>query len=327
VAQMAFGEIRTGLLRHSRALDRAATGELLALVPGERVRDSQRPIAHAVSPEVADGLDCELAVGADGRGRTRVVGTALTHGVVVGGRVVQACSYARVDPAGSQRRREWAYYTGRPGVLEPVARADPGRLADGFLAGGEGADCADVSALSDRLVRRIQGSPMLDGKAPLRFQWTRLRWSAVLADPVGAAAPSPRAAADFVLVDDTLRTLRLTAAADLGAVVELCRDLALHDWILTTLTQRFDRLPAPDRDREQAVAWLRPVIDHLLHLWMPGARVDPALAALWAGFERRPGFTRQWDATVARVRDQVALHTLQLLGEPSRQGVRIKEDF
>lgn len=324
--RMAFGEIRTGLLRHSGALDRAATASLLALVPGESVRDSQRPVAHALSPDTAEGVDCALAGGADGRARVRVVGTVLTHGVVVGGHLAQSCSYAQVETAGAPRRNEWAYYTGRPGILETMSRTDPGRLADGFLAGGESADCVDVAALSERLVRRLQGSALLDGRPPLRFRWTRLRWSAVLPD--AAADAPPRARADFVLVDEAIRTLRLNvAAADIGGVLELCRDLALHDWILTTLAQRFDRLPAAGRDRAAAVDWLRPVIDHLLHLWMPGARVDADLAALWAGFERRPGFTRQWDATVARVRDQVALHTLYLLGEPSRQGVRIKEDF
>ena len=63
------------------------------------------------------------------------------------------------------------------------------------------------------------------------------------------------------------------------------------------------------------ISRLRPVIDHLLHLWMPGAQVDRGLMSIWADLERKPGFTRQWEASVNRVRDQVSLHTLQLLGD------------
>jgi hypothetical protein len=313
---VAIGEIRTGLLRHSGSLARADVATLLALVPGEPVRQSERPIAHAVSPDIADGVDCALATGADGRGRVRAVGTLLTQAVVVGGRVVQSSSLAWVDPAGTQRRRDWAHYTAQPGVIETITKTDTGQISAGFLAGGENEDCLDPGAVCERLARRVQSSPLLDGKAPLRFQWTRLRWSARFgADPAGG----PGSDARFVLVDDSMRTLSLgVPAARLDAVVELCRDMALHDWVLSTLTRRVERLYAPERDRERAVAWLRPVIDHLLHLWMPGARVADDLAAVWEGFERRPGFSRQWDTAVARVRDQVALHTLQLLGELSR---------
>jgi hypothetical protein len=48
-------------------------------------------------------------------------------------------------------------------------------------------------------------------------------------------------------------------------------------------------------------------VEHLLHLWMPGARVDRSLAPLWDVLEREPGFTRQWRTLVRRIRDQLAL--------------------
>ncbi len=97
-------------------------------------------------------------------------------------------------------------------------------------------------------------------------------------------------------------------------MLELCRDLALHDWMLTTLTRRIERVSAVSGQRAQAVGELYPTVSNLLHLWLPGARVSPGLEPVWNGFERQPGFTRQWRIAVDWVRDQLALHTLQLLG-------------
>lgn len=55
---------------------------------------------------------------------------------------------------------------------------------------------------------------------------------------------------------------------------------------------------------------LRPAVDHLLHLWMPRARVAQDLAPLWDALEERPGFSRQWHNLVQRVRDQLTLHAI-----------------
>ena len=314
---LAVGEIRTGLLRHSAALPKSAVAELIDLVPGEPVRQSERPIAHALSADVANGVDCQIPTGAGGR--IRAIGTVLTHAAVVGGRVLQTSTYTRIDPSGAQRRLPWSHYTAKPGMIETVAKVKDARdLAAGYLNHDRLPECLDLGAVSERLARRTQNSPVLDGLQPLRFQWTRLRWSAVY----GSGPDGPEPAAQFVLVDDTVRTLSLWipqppttpgGAVNLDAILELCRDLALHDWVLTTVTRRLERIDPGSGDRDRAVQELRPAIDHLLHLWMPGARVADELAAVWEGFERRPGFTRQWDAAVGRVRDQLALHTLQLL--------------
>ena len=320
---VAVGEIRTGLLRHSGSLPKAAVAELIDLVPGEPVRQSERPIAHALSADVANGVDCLIPAGSGAR--VRAVGTVLTHAAVVGGRVLQTSSYTRIDPAGAQRRLAWSHYTARPGLLETLNRADPRDVCSGYLAQeDQAADCLDLGSISERLARRMQSSPLLDGRQPLRFQWTRLRWTALYGAEPGTADRAP--AAQFTLESDTVRSLSLliprpaTRApmwqgpdSPLDAILELCRDLALHDWVLTTVTRRIERTDLGAGDRARAVEELRPAIDHLLHLWMPGARVADELAAIWDGFERRPGFTRQWEAAVARVRDQLALHTLQLL--------------
>ena len=62
-----------------------------------------------------------------------------------------------------------------------------------------------------------------------------------------------------------------------------------------------------------AVLALRPAVDHLLHLWMPYAHVDCSLLHLWDVLERDPGFTRQWQNLVQRIRDQLAVQAVPLL--------------
>jgi hypothetical protein len=321
---VAVGEIRTGLLRNGGSLPKASVAELIDLVPGEPVRQSERPIAHALSADVANGVDCLIPTSTGAR--VRAVGTVLTHAAVIGGRVLQTSSYTRIDPAGAQRRQAWSHYTARPGLLETLGRADPRDVTAGYLGQDQAPDCLDLGSISERLARRMQSSPLLDGRQPLRIQWTRLRWTALYGTEPGTGGREP--AAQFTLENDTVRSLSLliprpsagsaggaaqTSDTLLESILELCRDLALHDWVLTTVTRRIERTDLGAGDRARAVEELRPAIDHLLHLWMPGARVADELATVWEGFERRPGFTRQWEAAVSRVRDQLALHTLQLL--------------
>jgi hypothetical protein len=54
---------------------------------------------------------------------------------------------------------------------------------------------------------------------------------------------------------------------------------------------------------------LRPAVDHLLHLWLPMARVDRRLTPLWNSLEDEAGFSRQWQVSVQRVRDHLMLQT------------------
>lgn len=320
---LAIGEVRTGLLRHGATLPPEAVAQLLELVPGEPVRQSERPIAHALSADVANGVDCNLAT--ESGGRVRAVGTVLTHAAVTGGRIVQASSYARVDSNGVPRRRPWSYYTAKPGVCETLPPAKPHELEAGYLKFDQLPDCLDLAAIGERLIWKLQKSPLLDGGRPMRFQWTRVRWTAQFGQQTGSRKPAAR----LVIEDDTLRSLTLVVppppnrapapVRQLEAILELCRDLALHDWALTTLTRRVDRVDPGSGDRARVIAELTPVIDHLLHLWMPAARVGDHLAQVWQAFESRPGFTRQWTAAEARVRNQIALHTLQLLDSRSAQ--------
>jgi hypothetical protein len=47
---------------------------------------------------------------------------------------------------------------------------------------------------------------------------------------------------------------------------------------------------------------------------MPAARLDVEGTELWRGLDAAAGLSRQWESLVARVRDQLALSTIGLLG-------------
>ena len=305
---LVLGEIRTCMLQNSTPLGRLVVADLLKLMPGERVRLSERPVAHAVSPTTSTGVDCQLRTAS--RSKCRGVGTVAARAVITGGRVLQGSAYVRVLP-GVDRRLPWSHYLARLGVVQTVGKkVNVPDLTDGFLAGHEPGDTLDLGAVSERIVARVQRAPQLDHATTLRSRRTRLRWAAVIgedADPGGG---------ELVIVDDVIRTLKLTAhAADLDNLVGFCENLALHDWILTTLLNIVERAETEWASEVAAETRLRPVIGNLLHLWMPGAHVDEAFMPLWHSLERKPGFTRQWESTVARVRDQLALSTIAALNK------------
>jgi hypothetical protein len=302
-----LGEVRTGLLSNRGALTQEQAKRLLdQLGPGEPVLTWERPIAHARSAPVVTGLDCHLALSADGQRRARAVGTVASSASLTGGTILQCATVASVRASAAGRREQWSHYTARPGVMETLSVQDPERLREGFLSeGAQRAGLADFGAVCDRLARRVQNSAMLQGTAPLLFQWTRLRWAAWVPDKKPSGEPSAKAA--MQLTDELSRTLRLDLFdSNVEQISEFCGDLALHDWILTTVIRRMERISG--LDAEEDVREISPVMTRLQHLWMPAARVTGELAGVWKGFEDRPGFSRQWNSLVARMRDQVSLH-------------------
>ncbi len=300
-----FGEIHTGLLQNSTALPPSSCDELLALMRGERVRRFERPIAHAVSPEIFTGVDCGLAVST---GKARAVGTVACRASITGGHVLQGSATVRLARSAAGRRLPWSHYLARPGQAEVIGKADVDELARQFVRPQPVAATLDVSAISARLVDTVQASRRLDRRPPFRAARTRLRWAATLSD-----APSVDVVR-FRMENVMLRTALLSCGrADVPGVVEFCEDLALHDWLLTTLLRMLERSRIGIDSRSDVVRALRPAVDHLLHLWMPAARGDEISAALWDRLERRPGLSRQWHASVDRIRDQIALSTIGLL--------------
>ncbi|WP_426509989.1 SCO2521 family protein [Dactylosporangium sp. McL0621] len=307
---MLIGEVHTGLLQHSTSLRIADAVQLLGLVEGAEVVSSLRPASHAVSPEVAEGVDCMLP-SASGR-RTRCVGAALSRALISGGRVVQGSVAARLEQSAAGRRLSWSHYIARAGRLEAIGRTDWDDVVTGFLRprpGVEPADTLSLGGIADRLLDRVQRNDLLDRQAPLRSRRTQLRWTVRVDERF---AQSGRAT--FTMGAEGLRTVELELAPhEAPAAQELCEDLALHDWLLTTVARFIEDVTSSPRPVQDKAGQLRPVVEQLLHLWMPGARVNPALLPVWDVFERRPGFTRQWTTSVEWIRDQVASGTIALL--------------
>ncbi|GAA4948581.1 SCO2521 family protein [Actinoplanes utahensis] len=301
---LAFGEVQTGLLQHSTPLSRERTGEILDLVMGERVRLSDRPIAYALSPDRLHGVDCPLPTVPGSR--TRAVGTVVAHATIVGGHVAQGSSYARVTASSTTRRLAWSHYLANPGRIETIGRFRQPALVAGVLNPAEGSPALDVGAVAGRMLDTVQRSPLLDHRPAVRAPRVRLRWVAEL--------DQSEMSGTYTIDADDFRTLHITTPGDdLASVVALCEDLALHDWLLTTLVSLLDSTLTSHRSRAQKIARLQPAVDHLLHLWMPAARVADHLAPMWEALEHRPGFSRQWEASVTRVRDQLTMSALTML--------------
>jgi len=299
---LTFGEVHTGLLQHSSSLSTERGTHALALLPGERVRRSERPIAYTVSPDTLTGVDCALATGSGAR--TRAVGTAVSHACLTGGHILQGSTSIRILRSVGGRRLPWSHYLARPGVVETIGRADPDDLVRGFLVPEPAVGTLDIGAMSGRVMDSAQLRARPDRKPPFRMRRTRLRWAAVV---TGADDAPPRVR--FTIEDGNVRTVAVTTGAAAAAHVPgLCEDLALHDWLLTAILEILERSRIGALPRGEVVRRLAPVLDHLVHLWMPAARVHPSLRDVWTSIDRRPGFSRQWDASVHRVRDQVAVN-------------------
>ena len=303
---LVLGEIRTCLLDNSGSLPRAVVEQLLSLVPGQRVLSTVRPSARSVSPELTAGVDCRLAT--KSKTRARGIGTVTSRAVITAGLVLQGSARARVRRASADNRLAWSHYASQPGVIEVISRAEAADLATGYLTDTSPTSTLDLGSVSDHLIDRVQMRPQLDHITSIRSRPTRVRWAALLGD-----SDTPRAR--VLLGDDVLRTIELTVREDqFGLAAQFCEDFALHDWLLTTLGQVIERA-ARSEDR---IDILGSAVERLLHVWMPGAHVDQTMRTLWDALEQRPGFSLQWNAQVAQIRDQITLQTLKAL-EHARQ--------
>lgn len=309
---LALGEVRTALLQNSVSVPPDVAQQILQLRPGEQVRCSERPVNYAVSPDVPTGVKCRLAT-RTGK-RTWGTGTAVTHASVTGCRVLQGSTYTELALGGAERPAPWSHYLSRSGAVDVTGRASWDDIRDGFLD-EEPRDALNLGAISERTMDGVQCRPELDREPPFRARRTALRWTL---EDLSQDVPW----AHFTIASPTLRTLRLAVKADTDKVLQLCEDLALHDWLLTTLLDLIERGQRKAGRPAEMVESLRPAVEHLLHLWLPGAHVDESLLSLWEGFERRPGFSRQWDVSVNRIRDQLAVTMAGLLSAASAGNVR-----
>lgn len=298
------GEVHTCLLLTSAAVTVDTAVELLATVPGGSVRTRQRPIRYAWSPEMLTGVDCAAPL-AEHR-EVRIVGTPVTQVFLTEGRIVQAGTRATLRQDSTGRRRPWSHYLAQPGVLEILGKASEESLAAGFLRGPSTEKDLDLGAVNLRAIASIQRSGHLDHTPPFRSRPTRLRWSAETSDGEQDIA--------LTLGADGLRTVRLRAPEpDPRALADFCADLALHDWLLSTLLDLVDRAVARSRPAAELIGMLRPGVDHLVHAWMPAAHVSRTLDRIWQELDLRSGFSLQWQKTVERIRDQLSVGLIEAL--------------
>jgi hypothetical protein len=300
---LTLGEVHTGLLQHATALPQAHVARMLNLREGETVLRSQRPTAYAVSPDVLTGVDCRLPSNS-GR-QIRGAGTVVSRAIVTGGRILQGSSYTTVTGSRENRRLPWSHYLSHPGQIEAVGKVDWTDVRQGFVTGKAWPNSLNIAAVSARVMDTVQQSSQLDRRPPFRAQRTCLRWVVQAANETTGT---------FTVQSDTLRTLELRVGpGDISDAIGLCEDLALHDWLLSTLVALLELTLTSPRPVTEKISRLRPAIEHLLHLWMPGARVSDGVLPVWQDIERRPGFTRQWEASVNWIRDQIAIGTMALL--------------
>jgi hypothetical protein len=306
-----LGEVRTCLLHNSAALPKAVVRELLGLKPGRRVLATDRPISRSVSPDLMVGVDCQLAT--EPLTKARGIGTVASHAVVTGGLVLQSSARARLERAVGNYRRDWSHYAARGGVVEVISRADVAQFALGHRSGGAAGAALDLGSVSEHLLGVVQMRPQLDHETSIRARPTRLRWTATVGEDL---EPTVRLHVD----SEVLRTVELTLpAAQLPLAERFCEDLALHDWLVTALAGVIDQADRDTLVGEDPIKPLTSAVERLVHLWMPGAHVVPEMRSLWAALEVRPGFSLQWNAQVARVRDQIALRTLDALEHTRRR--------
>jgi hypothetical protein len=296
------GEVDTGLLRGRDPSSGDDGRRLVDLVAGERVLISTRPRGHVRSPERPVGVDCPLGAAGSSR-RVRGIGTVLQRAAITDGQVVQGWAYATIVAEGTGARRPWSHYLARPGFIEASGRVRWDELADAFAAPRPDQAALDVGAIARRVTAEVQAATRSGRTVALRAARSQLRW-------VAQVRP---AATDLVDVhlnvyDRRLRLLRFgTAQATAGRIAAACADLALHDWLVTTLIESVRKASIGVESRAETLDRLRPAIDHLLHLWMPAAGGDDFAEQLWAVLDRRAGLSRQWDSLVHRIRDQVSV--------------------
>ncbi|MEU6860861.1 SCO2521 family protein [Glycomyces sp. NPDC046736] len=324
------GEIHTALLPHSRPLTAEEARAALSLAVGETVVQWARPVAHTASPTLLHGVDCRLPLGAKpekrhadkGASTVRAVGTVCSRAVLTGGHLLQGSAWTTVAAPEQPRRMPWSHYLAHPGTLETIGNFEARRLAEGFLLAEGRRDrtgLVDTAAIARHSIHDVLSRPVLDQRPPIKTGSTRLRWAAI------ADAGSGRAVAFRLVGNDRRRMSLVTGLCEPEQIAAAAEDLAVHDWLLTAVSARIALARIGD-DPRHTLRTLRPVVDHLLHLWSSGTRTSQDLEFMWDQLERRPGLTRQWTTMTERVRSQIdygaadlAAKMLDLMEERQRQ--------
>ncbi|WP_433361598.1 SCO2521 family protein [Actinoplanes sp. CA-142083] len=307
---LVVGEVDTGLLRGRDPSSSDDGRRLVELVAGERVLVATRPRSYVRSPERPVGVDCALAAG-----HARGIGTALQRAAITDNEVVQGSAYASIVPADHTARRPWSHYLARPGRIEAIGKPRWDALAGDLVSPERAPAVLDLGAVAQRATNEVQSAARGGAEDSFRAARSRLRWVARVSDD-----DAPLSAVHFEVHDRRLRLLTFTTGRlDAGRVAAACEDVALHDWLLSTLIESVRKSAIGLLPRGDTLRRLGPAIDRLLHLWMPAARADELTETMWTVLERRAGFSRQWTALATRVRDQFSVMLAESLSAATRR--------
>lgn len=316
VDEVVVGEVMTLLLRSPAALDQDRAHDLLArLVPGSTPDRFGHPVDRLMSADLTFGVDCHLAT-PKGGARARTIGVAAAHAVLTGGHVLQAAAHARIVVGETQHRRRWSHYTARPGYIEVQRKAAPERLAVGFLTAESDGALLNLAGVAKQVADRVNGEVGQDQKVRLRSSPRTFRWVARVAGTAGMPQ------VEFVRCPDgTFQINAVTNPTYLISLARFCEDVALHNWLLSTMAAAFaGSTAAPDRIGEMG-----PALELLGHLWSPGEALDERLNSLWPDLEARLHLSRGWRNQVTRVRDKILLLTLEALQQQQRSRAASEE--
>ncbi|MCU7728693.1 SCO2521 family protein [Actinoplanes sp. KI2] len=302
---LVVGEVDTGLLRGRDPSSSDDDGRsLVELVAGERVLVHTRPRSYVRSPERPVGVDCAL-------GPVRGIGTALQRAAITDNEVVQGSAYATIVPSAHTARRPWSHYLAQPGRIETLGKPRWDAIADALGSPDRAPAALDLGAVAQRATNEVQSATRGGPEDSFRAARSRLRWVARPGRSLSGV--------HFEVHDRRLRLLRFTAGeCDADRLAAACEDIALHDWLLSTLIESVRKSAAGLRPRADTLRRLGPAVDHLLHLWMPAARADELTEAMWTVLERRAGFTRQWTTLATRIRDQFSVMLAESLSSATR---------
>jgi hypothetical protein len=297
-----LGEIHTGILQNSGPASADVVEQLLSRVANQPVRHWERPVRHAAAPSLLTGVDCLLPT-TSGFAR-RAVGTLATDACISVGQLLQASAYTGVTTSREGRRLAWSHYLSHPGSLEALGDVRSAELVDGFLAVEQRPGHLDLAGVCAGVMADVQRSSVIDRGRPLRAARTQFRWAVV----ARSGKPSFR----LTIGPGGLRSLQLGLSDPDGAAVrDLCLDVALHDWLLSSVIEAVDVANIGYRGRSEVVDRLRPIVDHLLHAWMPGARLPGQMRSIREEIDREAGLSRQWGTLMHRIRDQLSLAGLR----------------
>lgn len=300
-----IGEVQTVLLQHSTPASPALVAELLAFTTGALVRQSARPMHRAMSAEQLTGVDCALPTKEGGT--TRGVGTVVSRSGITGGHIAQGTAWTTIVPSDTRRRMPWSHYLARRGVIECLG---PTSDAEAYLNAERKAGHLNLTAVSSAALDRVQGR-LVDRRPPLRSSRTTLRFA------IGVPTTA------MFTVDHRGLVRRLTLPrldAPVADVIELCEDIARHDWLLTTVLTELSRVRSAAGADRRVTARLAAILETLGHLWMPAARMAPPLTEVWAALDGRPGMSRQWQALMTKVRDHLMLAMVRSWAAGPRPG-------